>query len=63
MTIWAGGEMVDTPVLGTGAARHGGSSPLPPTKLDKTKGAGYFPAPYLGHQQLRPTVDGQLNSH
>ena len=24
--------MVYTPVLGTGAVRHGGSSPLPPTK-------------------------------
>jgi hypothetical protein len=27
----AGGEMADTPALGAGAARHGGSSPLPRT--------------------------------
>lgn len=27
-----GGETVDTPALGAGAARHGGSSPLPRTK-------------------------------
>ena len=25
--------MADTPALGAGAARHGGSSPLPPTKI------------------------------
>ena len=28
-----GGEMVDTPVLGTGAVRHGGSSPLLRTRM------------------------------
>ena len=27
----AGGEMADTLALGASAARHGGSSPLPPT--------------------------------
>ena len=31
---WAGGEMADTPALGAGAARHGGSSPLPPTNKE-----------------------------
>ena len=29
--IWASGGMVDTPVLGTGLAIGGGSSPLSPT--------------------------------
>ena len=28
-----GGETVDTPALGAGAARHGGSSPLPRTEI------------------------------
>ncbi len=28
MSLSRGGEMVDTPVLGTGPARDGGSSPL-----------------------------------
>ncbi len=30
---WASGETVDTLALGASAARHGGSSPLSPTKL------------------------------
>jgi hypothetical protein len=29
--VCVGGETVDTPALGAGAARHGGSSPLPRT--------------------------------
>ncbi len=32
MTLRAGGEMADTLPLGGSAARHGGSSPLPPTQ-------------------------------
>jgi hypothetical protein len=31
-TGWASGETEDTPALGAGAARHGGASPLSPTK-------------------------------
>lgn len=32
MALRAGGEMADTLPLGGSAARHGGSSPLPPTQ-------------------------------
>lgn len=32
-----GGEMVDTQVLGTCALQRGGSSPLPGTKITRTK--------------------------
>ena len=32
--VWAYGETVDTPVLGTGLERGEGSSPFSPTKIN-----------------------------
>ena len=49
-----GGEMVDTPALGAGLARGGGSSPLPGTntKLSATIGAIFVCAGEARHLRV-----------
>ena len=46
--------MVDTLALGASAARHGGSSPLPPTKSEAMQCAGAHPFVYAnGSKDLK----------
>ena len=55
----AGGETVDTPALGAGAARHGGSSPLPRTMFSSSPrptDAVHFSQQLLKVLRKRPTL-------
>ena len=52
--VCAGGEMADTLALGTSAARHGGSSPLPRTNQSQSCGHNLALSFSRGSQTLFP---------